>query len=143
MESLFKIFVYEEGEPPIFHNGPCKNIYSMEGLFLSFMETDTKFRTLDPEKAHVYFLPFSVVMIIEYLFHPVVRDKAVLQRTVVDYVRVISNKYPFWNRSLGADHVMLSCHDWVSKFLTPTLMTYYVVTMLIWTTHSNSSPHDQ
>lgn len=126
MESLFKIFVYEEGEPPIFHNGPCKNIYSMEGLFLSFMETDTKFRTLDPEKAHVYFLPFSVVMIIEYLFHPVVRDKAVLQRTVVDYVRVISNKYPFWNRSLGADHVMLSCHDWVSKFLTPTLMTYYV-----------------
>lgn len=101
MESLFKIFVYEEGEPPIFHDGPCKNIYSMEGLFLRFMETDTKFRTLDPEKAHVYFLPFSVVMIIEYLFHPVVRDKAVLQRTVVDYVRVISNKYPFWNRSLG------------------------------------------
>lgn len=138
MENLFKIFVYEEGEPPIFHNGPCKNIYSMEGLFLSFMETDTKFRTLDPVKAHVYFLPFSVVMIIEYLFHPVVRDKAVLQRTVVDYVRVISNKYPFWNRSLGADHVMLSCHDWVSKFLTPTL-----ITMLIWTTHSNSSPHDQ
>lgn len=141
MESLFKIFVYEEGEPPIFHNGPCKNIYSMEGLFLSFMETDTKFRTLDPEKAHVYFLPFSVVMIIEYLFHPVVRDKAVLQRTVVDYVRVISNKYPFWNRSLGADHVMLSCHDWVSKFLTPTHMTYYVVTLLIWTAHSNVPIH--
>lgn len=143
MESLFKIFVYEEGEPPIFHNGPCKNIYSMEGLFLRFMETDTKFRTLDPEKAHVYFLPFSVVMIIEYLFHPVVRDKAVLQRTVVDYVRVISNKHPFWNRSQGADHVMLSCHDWVSKFLTPTLMTYYVVTLLTWTAHSNTNPHDQ
>jgi hypothetical protein len=107
------------------------------------METDTKFRTLDPEKAHVYFLPFSVVMIIEYLFHPVVRDKAVLQRTVVDYVRVISNKHPFWNRSQGADHVMLSCHDWVSKFLTPTLMTYYVVTLLTWTAHSNTNPHDQ
>ncbi|KAH7533542.1 probable glycosyltransferase At3g07620 [Ziziphus jujuba] len=112
MERLFKIFVYEEGEPPIFHNGPCKNIYSMEGMFLSFMETDTKFRTYNPDEAYVYFLPFSVVMIIEYLFHPIIRDKAVLERTVVDYVRIVSERYPYWNRSLGADHFMLSCHDW-------------------------------
>lgn len=113
MEKLFKIYVYEEGEPPIFHNGFCKNIYSMEGFFLSLMETDTKFRTQNPDEAHVYFLPFSVVMIIDYLFDPIIRDKAVLQRTVVDYVRVVSKKYSYWNRSLGADHFMLSCHDWV------------------------------
>ncbi|XP_062107090.1 probable glycosyltransferase At3g07620 isoform X1 [Humulus lupulus] len=112
MEKLFKIFVYEEGEPPIFHNGPCKSIYSTEGIFLSLMESDTYFRTWDPDKAHVYFLPFSVAMIVEYLFDPIVRDKAVLQRTVADYVHTISHKYPYWNRSLGADHFMLSCHDW-------------------------------
>ncbi|PON88004.1 Exostosin-like [Trema orientale] len=112
MERLFKIFVYGEGEPPIFHNGPCKDIYSMEGMFLRFMETDTHFRTWDPEEAHVYFLPFSVVMIVQYLFHPIIRDKAVLKRTVVDYVHTISHKYRYWNRSLGADHFMLSCHDW-------------------------------
>eukprot|EP00257_Ricinus_communis_P007753 XP_002524592.2 probable glycosyltransferase At3g07620 [Ricinus communis] len=112
MEKLFKIFVYEEGEPPLLHYGPCKNIYSMEGLFLSLMETDTKFRTLNPDEAQVFFLPFSVVMIIEHLFHPIIRDKAVLERTVVDYVRIISHKYTYWNRSLGADHFMLSCHDW-------------------------------
>lgn len=114
MEKMFKIFTYEEGEPPIFHIGHCKDIYSMEGLFLSFMEKDTKFRTLNPNEAHVYFLPFSVVMIIDYLFHPIVRDKAVLQRTLVDYVHTISHRYPYWNRSLGADHFMLSCHDWVN-----------------------------
>ncbi|CAI0552166.1 unnamed protein product [Linum tenue] len=113
MEKMFKIFVYQEGDPPLFHDGPCKSIYSMEGLFLSFIETDhTNFTTNDPDEAHVYFLPFSVVKIIEHLFHPVVRDKAVLERTVVDYVRIISDKYPFWNRSLGADHFMISCHDW-------------------------------
>ncbi|THG06688.1 hypothetical protein TEA_023405 [Camellia sinensis var. sinensis] len=112
MERTFKIYVYEEGEPPIFHNGPCKDIYSMEGLFLSFMESNTHFRTRNPNLAHVYFLPFSVVMIIETLFDPIIRDKAVLKRTVGGYVRLVSSKYPYWNRSLGADHFMLSCHDW-------------------------------
>lgn len=52
MEKLFKI-VYEEGEPPIFHYGTCKNIYSMEGIFMSLMETDTQFRTQDVDEAHV------------------------------------------------------------------------------------------
>ncbi|KAF2307491.1 hypothetical protein GH714_029118 [Hevea brasiliensis] len=59
MEKQFKVFVYEEGEPPIFHDGPCKNIYSMEGNFIHSMELDKQFRTKDPDKAHVYFLPFS------------------------------------------------------------------------------------
>ncbi|KAJ4730274.1 Exostosin family protein [Melia azedarach] len=125
MEKLFKIFVYEEGEPPIFHYGTCKNIYSMEGVFLSLMETDTKFRTQNPEEAQVYFLPFSVVMIIEHLFDPIIRDKAVLQRTVSDYVRIISHKYPYWNRSLGADHFMLSCHDWGPRATWYVPLLYY------------------
>lgn len=112
MESQFKIYVYEEGEPPLFHYGPCTNIYAIEGFFLNFMEVDTRFRTSDPDEAHVFFLPYSVVMILKHLFHPVIRDKAVLGRTIGDYVRTISSKYPYWNRSLGADHFMLSCHDW-------------------------------
>ncbi|KAI4347904.1 hypothetical protein L6164_008679 [Bauhinia variegata] len=112
MERLFKIFVYEEGEPPLFHFGPCKNIYSMEGVFINLMEINTQFRTQNPEEAHVYFLPFSVVMILEHLFHPVIRDKAVLGRTIGDYVQIISERYPYWNRSHGADHFILSCHDW-------------------------------
>ncbi|XP_059284190.1 probable glycosyltransferase At3g07620 [Lycium ferocissimum] len=112
MEKLFKVYVYEEGEPPLFHYGPCKNIYSMEGMFINLMETNTHFRTLNPDNAHVYFLPFSVVMIIEHLFDPIIRDKAVLERIVRDYVHTVSTKYPYWNRSLGADHFMLSCHDW-------------------------------
>ncbi|KAK4765894.1 hypothetical protein SAY87_007536 [Trapa incisa] len=112
MEKHFKVFVYEEGEPPIFHYGLCKDIYSTEGFFLNFMELDTRFRTRDPGEAHVYFLPFSVVMILEHLFDPVIRDKAVLQRVLVDYVHIISSKYPYWNRSFGTDHFMLSCHDW-------------------------------
>jgi len=117
MEKMFKIFIYEEGEPPLFHDGPYNNIYSLEGIFINSLEAHSHFRTKDPSQAHVFFLPFSVVMIIQTLFDPIVRDKAVLERTIIDYIHVIANKYPYWNRSLAADHFMLSCHDWVSTLL--------------------------
>lgn len=114
MEKMFKIYVYEEGDPPLFHYGPTKNIYSTEGIFLGLIESNSsQFRTHDPKQAHLYFLPFSVVMILQHLFDPVERDKAVLGRVIGDYVAIVSAKYPYWNRSLGSDHFMLSCHDWV------------------------------
>ncbi|KAD0157052.1 hypothetical protein E3N88_44701 [Mikania micrantha] len=112
MEKLFKVYIYEEGEPPLFHRGPTSDIYSMEGVFFNLIEKDPKFRTYDPDQAHVYFLPFSVTMIINYLFDPVIRDKGVLERVIGDYVHMISSRYPYWNRSLGSNHFMLACHDW-------------------------------
>lgn len=112
MEKQFKVFVYGEGEPPVFHNGPCRSIYSMEGNFIHRMEIDGHFRTEDPDKAHVYFLPFSVAMMVRFVYERGSRDFGPIRRTVSDYINLISGKYPFWNRSLGADHFMLACHDW-------------------------------
>ncbi|TKY73758.1 glycosyltransferase protein [Spatholobus suberectus] len=113
MEKVFKIFVYEEGEPPLFHNGLSKDIYATEGRFIHEMEKGRYYRTYDPDEAFVYYLPFSVVMLVEYVY-----DRGSnynldpLGLVVKDYIQVISHKHPFWNRSLGHDHFMLSCHDW-------------------------------
>lgn len=115
MEKLFKVYVYEEGEPPVFHDGPCRSIYSSEGRFIFAMEMENRMRTRDPELAHVFFLPFSVVKMVKMIYEPSSRDMEPLRRTVSDYIDVLSTKYPYWNRSLGADHFMLSCHDWVSN----------------------------
>ncbi|XP_055807705.1 probable glycosyltransferase At5g03795 [Solanum dulcamara] len=112
MEKNFKVYVYEEGEPPIFHNGPCRSIYSTEGRFIHEMEKGRLYRTKNPDDALVYFLPFSVVVMVQYLFVPGAHDMHAIGRTVADYVKVISERHSFWNRSLGADHFMLSCHDW-------------------------------
>ncbi|XP_057470736.1 probable glycosyltransferase At5g03795 isoform X2 [Actinidia eriantha] len=111
MEKQFKVFVYEEGEHPIFHNGPCRSIYAMEGNFIYHMEV-SKFRTKDPEKAHVFFLPFSVTTIVRFVYERESHNWAPLKQTVKDYVDLVGQKYPYWNRSLGADHFMLACHDW-------------------------------
>lgn len=115
MEKQLKVFVYDEGEPPLFHNGPCKSIYSMEGNFIHRMETDSHFRTKDPEKAHLFFLPFSVAMLVRFVYVRDSHDFGPIKQTVIDYVNVVSTKYPYWNRSLGADHFMLACHDWVTQ----------------------------
>ncbi|KAF5950429.1 hypothetical protein HYC85_012422 [Camellia sinensis] len=114
MEKQFKVFVYEEGEPPIFHNGPCKSIYAMEGNFIYRMEV-SKFRTRDPNKAHVFFLPFSMTSMVHFIYVREYHDWASMKQIVNDYVNLIAQKYHYWNRSLGADHFMLACHDWVRK----------------------------
>ncbi|XP_022746746.1 probable glycosyltransferase At5g03795 [Durio zibethinus] len=123
MEKQFKIFVYKEGELPLFHDGPCTLLYTMEGQFINKMEVNKKFRTHNPEKAHVFYLPYSVTRMVQYIW---VRGTPMkrLGRIVLDYVNVIVEKHPYWNRSLGADHFMLSCHDWgpATSFFVPNLV---------------------
>ncbi|XP_018621955.1 probable glycosyltransferase At5g03795 isoform X2 [Nicotiana tomentosiformis] len=111
MENKFKVYVYKEGEPPVFHFGPCKHTYAIEGYFIHTMEI-SEFRTSDPNKAHVYFLPMSVTMLTQFIYVHDSHEWGLMKNTALDYVNVISNKYPYWNRSLGADHFMLACHDW-------------------------------
>ncbi|KAM7254759.1 hypothetical protein ACFE04_020000 [Oxalis oulophora] len=112
MEKNFRVFVYEEGEPPVFHDGPCRSIYSSEGSFIYEIEKNNQFRTRDPSKAHVYFLPFSVARLVQYVYVRDSHDMKPIKRTVIDYVNLIAGRYTYWNRSLGADHVMVACHDW-------------------------------
>lgn len=135
MERRFKVYVYEEGEPPLFHNGPCKSIYSTEGNFIHLMEINNQFRTKKLDEAHVFFLPFSVVMMVHFVYLRDSHDFGPIRQTVRDYINVVSTKYPYWNRSLGADHFMLSCHDWVYIMsliflVSPTNSIIYIYTYL-------------
>lgn len=125
MEKLFKVYVYEEGEAPVFHDGPCKSIYATEGTFIYDMET-TQFRTRDPNKAHVYFLPFSVAKMVHFIYESDSRNSEPMKQTVRDYVNLIATRYPYWNRSAGADHFMLACHDWVIRYLFYYISNKYV-----------------
>ncbi|KAK1417223.1 hypothetical protein QVD17_26348 [Tagetes erecta] len=115
MKKTFKIWTYKEGDIPLMHNGPMKYIYSVEGDFIEEMERKgNTMAARDPDEAHVFFIPISITNIVYYLYKP---DEAFgflerMQAIVEDYIRVIKDKYPYWNRSNGADHFFVSCHDW-------------------------------
>ncbi|XP_026428438.1 probable glycosyltransferase At5g20260 [Papaver somniferum] len=113
MEKRLKVWTYKEGQQPLFHDGPLGYVYSTEGHFIDEMESGlSPFTTQNPDEAHLFFLPFSVVNIKRFILAP---NPSIpwtwLQLFVEDYIKVVSDKYPFWNRSSGADHFMVSCHD--------------------------------
>ncbi|XP_058203059.1 probable glycosyltransferase At5g11130 [Rhododendron vialii] len=114
MEKRLKVWTYKEGEPPLFHIGPMQDIYSIEGQFIDEIErAKSPFRARSPDEALVFFLPVSVTRIVKYLYKPqsdFARER--LQNVVIDYVAGVSKKYEYWNRSRGADHFFVSCHDW-------------------------------
>ncbi|KAI3864147.1 hypothetical protein MKW98_031739 [Papaver atlanticum] len=113
MEKTFKIWTYKEGELPMVHNGPHSTLYAIEGQFIDEMERDQNpFAAKTTEEAHAFFLPFSVGNIVAALYKPLVYAREPYINVVTDYVRVVSEKYQYWNRSSGRDHFMLSCHDW-------------------------------
>ncbi|KAK9126531.1 hypothetical protein Scep_015377 [Stephania cephalantha] len=112
MEKTFKYFVYEEGDPPLFHTSTCESILAIEGIIMGQLEADNKFRTQNHEEAHVFFLPFSVYNMVQYIWERGSYDSSPFDRTINDYINVIAEKYPYWNRSRGADHSMVACHDW-------------------------------
>ncbi|KAL2533145.1 Exostosin family protein [Abeliophyllum distichum] len=94
MERLLKIYVYKEGEKPIFHQPILKGLYASEGWFMKLMEGNKHFVVKDPRKAHLFYMPFSSRML-EYTLY-----KRLQQNTGSG------------TELVGADHFLVACHDW-------------------------------
>lgn len=112
MERILKVYIYREGKRPIFHHPYLRGIYSSEGWFMKLMEENTKFVTKDPEKAHLFYLPYSARQLQKALYVPDSHDLKPLSIILKDYVNMLAAKYPFWNRTHGSNHFLVSCHDW-------------------------------
>lgn len=117
MERLLKVYVYREGEKPIFHQPYQRGIYASEGWFMKLMEKNKQFLVKDPKRAHLFYLPFSSLRLRQALSEQNFTHQKDLENHLSNYIGRISRKYHFWNRSRGADHFFAACHDWVWFFL--------------------------
>ena len=112
MELILKVYIYPDGEKPIFHQPHLNGIYASEGWFMKLMESNTQFVTKNPDKAHLFYMPYSVKQLQHAIFVPGSHNIKPLSIFIRDYVNMLSIKYPFWNRTHGSDHFLVACHDW-------------------------------
>lgn len=112
MEKTLKVYVYRDGARPIFHQPDLKGIYASEGWFMKLMENSKKFVVKDPNRAHLFYLPYGARQLELALYVPDSQNLKPLLLYMKNYVDMISAKYPFWNRTRGSDHFFVACHDW-------------------------------
>ncbi|KAJ6358765.1 hypothetical protein OIU76_000482 [Salix suchowensis] len=115
MEKDFKVFVYPGGNPGTCYdstNNTVKSNYASEHYF--FMNLiESPFLTKNPEEAHLYFIPISCQPLSdEQRFFSMEEPLRDFKETAIKrYVEGLISTYPYWNRTLGADHFFVSCHD--------------------------------
>lgn len=88
MVENFKVFMYKANRAQEFSYGT-----PVESLFYSSLLNST-YLTEHAEEAHIFFLPFS---------------PDTTTRSLARLVSRVRNDFPYWNRTLGADHFYLSC----------------------------------
>ncbi|KAI3895844.1 hypothetical protein MKW98_025635 [Papaver atlanticum] len=107
MEKNFKVFIYPDGDPNTFYQTPRKltGKYASEGFFFQNI-WESQFRTEIAELAHLFFIPISC-----HKMRGKGTSYANITIIVKNYVDSLILKYPYWNRTLGADHFFVTCHD--------------------------------
>lgn len=115
MEKVFKVYIYKDGSKPLVHCGPTTGIYASEGQFIKSIKRANGHVVKDPAKAHMFFLPYSVQHMVTHLYVPNTHSMLPLATFIKNYVNSLAARYPFWNRTQGADHFYVSCHDWVKN----------------------------
>ncbi|XP_008787956.2 probable glycosyltransferase At5g03795 [Phoenix dactylifera] len=112
MERILKVYIYKDGSRPIFHSPDLKGIYASEGWFMKLMEGNKQFVVKDGNRAHIFYLPYGARQLELALYRPDSHNINELLIFLRDYINMISAKYPYWNRTRGADHFFVACHDW-------------------------------
>lgn len=110
MKSTLKVYVYREGEKPIFHQPYLRGIYASEGWFMKLMERNKQFVVKDPKRAHLFYMAFSSLKLRN---SSAITSQNDMKNHLKNYADSIATKYPFWKRKGGSDHFLVACHDWV------------------------------
>lgn len=112
MRRKLKIFVYPHNRNDPFsniflpENGEPSGNYASESYFKKSL-MNSSFLTTNASEANMFYLPFSIAGLRN--------DKRVgvkgLPGFVASYINNVRQKWPYWNKTSGADHFFVSCHS--------------------------------
>ncbi|XP_071734806.1 probable glycosyltransferase At5g03795 [Rutidosis leptorrhynchoides] len=112
MNKTMKIYIYPHDKTDPFANvllpasGSPGGNYASESYFKIALSM-SHFVTPDPSEADLFFLPFSIAS----MRHDKRIGTGGIKDFIKDYISSISHKYPYWNRTGGADHFYVACHS--------------------------------
>ncbi|GAB2236051.1 hypothetical protein Drorol1_Dr00027781 [Drosera rotundifolia] len=112
MEKMLKVYIYKEGKRPVFHTPTLEGIYASEGWFMKLLESNRNFVTKKAQNAHLFYLPFGSRNLVTALYVPNSHSSDNLVEHLKQYRDQILTIYRYWNRTGGADHFFVACHDW-------------------------------
>ncbi|KAG5239892.1 glycosyltransferase [Salix suchowensis] len=78
---------------PPYSSPPFSFPSPIESLFFTSLQASS-FVTQNPEEAHLFFVPFA---------------SYIPTRSIARFIRDLRMEFPYWNRTLGADHFYVSC----------------------------------
>ncbi|XP_011003247.1 PREDICTED: probable glycosyltransferase At5g03795 [Populus euphratica] len=105
MERSFKVFVYPHKTTACDKTRKIDGKYGSEGFFYQNLN-QSRFLTRDPDKANLFLIPTSC--------HSLpAKGRSVDERAIAvqHFVNSLISEYPYWNRTLGADHFLITCAD--------------------------------
>ncbi|XP_050221181.1 probable glycosyltransferase At5g03795 [Mercurialis annua] len=116
MKQQLKIFVYSD---VFYKSSPFADIflplpnpshrpnYFSEHIFKVAL-LRSSLLTLLPQKAHFFFLPFSInALRNDHRFH----SEESISQFITHYTNTITHRFSYWNASAGADHFYVCCHS--------------------------------
>ncbi|XP_075674910.1 putative glycosyltransferase At5g25310 [Castanea sativa] len=100
MERIFKVYMYPEDEVlnKYYQNGS-------EGYFFKNIK-DSQFRTTIAQEAHLFFIPIRT-----HQMHNMGTSIEEMAIVVQNYFQSLITENPYWNKSQGADHFFINCHE--------------------------------
>ncbi|KAG6767510.1 hypothetical protein POTOM_028715 [Populus tomentosa] len=105
MERSFKVFVHPHKTTACDKTRKIDGRYGSEGFFYQNLN-QSRFLTRDPDKANLFLIPTSC--------HSLPAEgRSVDERAIAvqHFVNSLISEYPYWNRTLGADHFFITCAD--------------------------------
>ena len=134
--SQLKVYVYElprrYNEEMVEKDPRClSHMFAAEIFLHTFLMSSPSIRTMDPREAHWFFTPVYTTCDLTPNGLPLPFQAPRMMRSAIQF---IATRWPFWNRTQGADHFFIAPHDFGACFhyKVPATIVFIIISYTIY-----------